>query len=54
MKKELFIELLESVKQAKALERGELKPAREFHVNPRTDIGEGALLKVAVKPPKVS
>jgi putative transcriptional regulator len=38
MKKELFNELLESVKQAKAIERGELKPSREFHVNPRTDI----------------
>ena len=29
MKKELFEELLESVKQAKAIELGELKPSRD-------------------------
>lgn len=40
MKKELFDELLESVKQAKAIEKGELKPARMFHVNPKTDIAK--------------
>ncbi|MDB6020415.1 MAG: helix-turn-helix family protein [Pedosphaera sp.] len=40
MKKELFDELLESVKQAKAIEKGTLKPARIFHVNPRTDIAK--------------
>ena len=38
MKKELFEELLESVKQAKAIENGELKPARTFRVNPKTDL----------------
>ena len=38
MKKELFEELLESVKQAKSIEKGELKPARTFKVNPTTDI----------------
>ena len=38
MKKELFEELLESVKQAKAIERGELQPARVSRVNPRTDL----------------
>jgi hypothetical protein len=38
MKKELFEELLESVKQAKAIEKGELKPARTFRVNPKTDL----------------
>jgi putative transcriptional regulator len=38
MKKELFEELLESVKQAKAIEKGEMKPARTFRINPRTDI----------------
>ena len=38
MKKELFEELLESVKQAKAIEQGELKPARTFRINPKTDI----------------
>ena len=38
MKKELFAELLESVKQAKAIEKGGLKPARTFHINPEKDI----------------
>ena len=38
MRKELFEELLESVKQAKAIEKGELKPARTFKVNVRRDI----------------
>ncbi|MGH7977820.1 MAG: NadS family protein [Limisphaerales bacterium] len=38
MKKELFEELFESVKQAKAIEKGEFKPARTFRINPRTDI----------------
>jgi putative transcriptional regulator len=38
MKKDLFEELLESVKQAKAIERGALKPARTFKFNPKNDI----------------
>ena len=38
MKKELFEELLESVKQAKAIERGEMKPARTFKLDPQNDI----------------
>lgn len=38
MKKELFEELLESVKQAKGIEKGELKPSRIFRVNPKTDL----------------
>jgi putative transcriptional regulator len=38
MKKELFEELLESVKQAKAIENSKLKPARTFRINPKTDI----------------
>ena len=38
MKKELFEELLESVKQAKAIEKGELKPARTFTFNPKNDL----------------
>jgi putative transcriptional regulator len=38
MKKALFEELLESVKQAKAIERGELKPARVVRINPKTEI----------------
>jgi hypothetical protein len=36
VKKELFDELLESVKQAAAIERGETKPSRVFVVNTRT------------------
>ena len=38
MKKELFEELLASVQQAKAIEKGTLKPARTFQINPKTDI----------------
>ena len=38
MRKELFEELLESVKQAKAIGKGKLKPSRTFKVNPRSDI----------------
>lgn len=38
MKKALFEELLESVKQAKAIERGELKAARVVRINPKMDI----------------
>jgi putative transcriptional regulator len=38
MKKELFEELLESVKQAKAIEKGELKAARVVKVNAKADI----------------
>jgi len=38
MKKQLFSNLLESVKQAKAIERGELKAARTFEFNPKNDV----------------
>ena len=38
MNKELFEELLESVKQAKAIEKGELKAARVVRVNAKADI----------------
>lgn len=38
MKKELFEELLESVKQAKAIENGRMKPARTFAFNPKNDV----------------
>jgi putative transcriptional regulator len=38
MKKELFEELLESVRQAKAIERGEMKPARTFKLDPKNDL----------------
>ena len=38
MKKELFDELLESVKQAKAIEKGELKPARTFKIKSKNDV----------------
>ena len=40
MKKELFDELLESVKQAKAIERGELKPGRVFQVDPKNAVAK--------------
>ncbi len=38
MKKELFAELLESVQQAVAIEKGELKPARVFKIDPKNEI----------------
>jgi putative transcriptional regulator len=38
MKKETFRELLTSVEQAVAIERGELKPGRVFTVNAQTDV----------------
>jgi DNA-binding transcriptional regulator YiaG len=38
MKKELFAELLGSVKQAKAIDEGELKAARVVRVNSKVDI----------------
>lgn len=39
MKKELFQELLESVKEMKATRAGKLKPARVFKVDPSTEVG---------------
>ena len=38
MKKALFDELLESVKQAVAIERGRMKPSRSFTVNSNSEI----------------
>ena len=38
MKKELFEELLESVKQAVAIERGEMKPSRSFTVKGKNEV----------------
>ena len=38
MKKELFEELLESVKQAVAIEQGEMKPSRSFRISPRNEV----------------
>jgi putative transcriptional regulator len=38
MRKELFDELLESVKQAVAIERGEMKPSRVFVVNKKNEV----------------
>ena len=38
MKNELFEELLKSVKQAKAIEKGDLKPSRVSSIDPKTDI----------------
>lgn len=38
MKKELFNELLQSVKEAAAIERGELKPSRKFEFRTANDV----------------
>jgi len=38
MKKELFDELLESVKQAVAIKRGEMKPSRTFRINRKNEV----------------
>jgi len=38
MRKKLFDELLESVKQATAIERGKLKPSRVFVVNKKNEV----------------
>jgi putative transcriptional regulator len=38
MRKELFEELLESVKQAAAIERGDMKPSRVFVVNKANEV----------------
>jgi putative transcriptional regulator len=40
MKKEIFEELLSSVKQAVAIERGERKPGRVFTINAKTDVAK--------------
>ncbi len=38
MRKELFAELLDSVKEAKAIEKGERIPARTFVFEPKNDV----------------
>ena len=38
MRKELFDELLQSVKQAAAIERGDVKPSRVFVVNKENEV----------------
>jgi putative transcriptional regulator len=38
MKKELFDELLQSVKEAAAIERGKLKPSRSFEIKTANDV----------------
>jgi putative transcriptional regulator len=38
MKRELFEELRQSLREANLIKRGQLKPARVFHVNPESDI----------------
>jgi len=38
MKKELFEELKQSLREANLIKRGQLKPARVFHVNPESNI----------------
>lgn len=45
MKKELFNELLESVNQAVAIERGHAKPSRIFEVRTANDV-----IRVETKP----
>jgi putative transcriptional regulator len=40
MKKELFEELRESVKQAKAIEKGKLKPGRTFKFDSKNDVAK--------------
>lgn len=38
MKKELFEELKQSLREANLIKRGRLKPGRVFHVDPKSDI----------------
>ncbi len=38
MKKELFEELLESVKQAVAIERGKMRPSRSFTIHRKNEV----------------
>ena len=38
MKKELFEELRQSLREANMIKRGQLKPGRVFHVNPESNI----------------
>ena len=38
MKKELFEELKQSLREANLIKRGQLKPGRVFHVNPESNI----------------
>ena len=38
MKKELFEELKQSLREASLIKRGQLKPGRVFHVNPESSV----------------
>ncbi len=38
MKKELFEELKQSLREASMIKRGQLKPGRVFHVNPESNV----------------
>ncbi|HEY5913510.1 MAG TPA: NadS family protein [Verrucomicrobiae bacterium] len=38
MKKDLFGQLKQSLREANLIKRGQLKPGRVFHVNPESDI----------------
>ena len=38
MKKELFEELKQSLREANLIKRGQMKPGRVFHVKPESDI----------------
>jgi len=40
VKKEIFEELLSSVKQAVAIERGQMKPSRTFTIDAKTDVAK--------------
>ena len=48
MRKKLFDELLESVKQATAIERGKLKPSRVFVVNKKNEVARARARGLAV------
>jgi putative transcriptional regulator len=38
MKKELFEELKQSLREANQIKRGQLKPSRVFHVDPQSEV----------------
>ena len=40
MKKELFEELKQSLREAKQIKNGQIKPSRVFYVEPQTPVGQ--------------
>jgi len=40
MKRELFEQLTESLREAGQIKRGQLKPSRVFHLDPRNDLAQ--------------